>query len=137
MKNCRPRAVIVMPQGFVTGAYATSAKEKAIAYSSTAARLRSGQSNLSANGEARGHLSGNGDVFSSFRPSLIFVVMENIRKSFNPVTIVTFFRRKCVIDASVREVVWARLKFGKVPPKILRSSQRHNNDVAAKKKRFA
>jgi hypothetical protein len=31
-----------MPQGFATGAYATSAKEKAIACSSTAAGRRSG-----------------------------------------------------------------------------------------------
>jgi hypothetical protein len=41
MKNYQPPASVVVPQGFVTGAYATSAKEKAIAYSSTAARHRS------------------------------------------------------------------------------------------------
>jgi hypothetical protein len=61
MKSCRPRTSVVAPQGFVTEAYATSAKEKAIACSSTAPRHWSGQSNLSANGEARGHLSGNGN----------------------------------------------------------------------------
>ena len=38
MKSCQPRASIVVPQGFATGAYATSAKEKAIVCSSTAAR---------------------------------------------------------------------------------------------------
>jgi hypothetical protein len=42
MKSCRPRASIVMPQGFATGAYAASAKEKVIACSSTAAEHRSG-----------------------------------------------------------------------------------------------
>ena len=41
-KSCRPRANIVVPQGFATGAYARSAKEKAIACSSAAAGHRSG-----------------------------------------------------------------------------------------------
>ena len=42
MKSCRRRASIVVPQGFATGAYAMSAKEKAIACSSIAAGHRSG-----------------------------------------------------------------------------------------------
>jgi hypothetical protein len=42
MKSCQPRANIVVPQGSTTGAYARSAKEKAIACSSTAAGHRSG-----------------------------------------------------------------------------------------------
>jgi len=41
MKSCQPPASIVVPQGFATGACATSAKEKAIACLSTAARHRS------------------------------------------------------------------------------------------------
>ena len=41
MKNYRPPASIVVPQGFAMGACAMSAKEKAIACSSTAARHRS------------------------------------------------------------------------------------------------
>jgi hypothetical protein len=62
MKSCRPRAGIVMPRGSATGSFATSAKEKAIACSSTAARLQSGKNNHRANGEdRRGHPSVNGD----------------------------------------------------------------------------
>jgi hypothetical protein len=62
MKSCQPRASIVARQGFATGAYATSAKEKAIACSSMAARGRSGQNNLRANGGGgRDHPSVTGD----------------------------------------------------------------------------
>ena len=67
MKSCRPRAVIATPQGFATGAHATSVKEKAIACSSTAVRGRSGQNNLRANGEGRDDPSLNAD--GAIRPA--------------------------------------------------------------------
>jgi hypothetical protein len=71
MKSSRPRASSVVPQGFATETYATSAKEKAIACSSLAAGRRSGQNGSRASGEGRGNPSVNGDgrLFAEHEPA--------------------------------------------------------------------